>query len=175
MRLSRRDAESVGCFGEGGVRVRSLNTPSYADLPNVAYPYLGSNRAGYIGATGIPNPYLLKVMPDTRLWQTQVESRNVDPRYGIVGSVGMGGAQIGVPATGTFVDMSEASRFHIGRYDRAEPRAMYPLRPIIAGNNAARTNPAAQWYGPGYTTTLQTQSDVLSAMLAKPSVGGYSG
>ncbi len=155
--------------------MRGLNAPNYADLPNTAYPYLGSNRAGYIGATGIPNPWLLRVAPDTALWQNQIESRNVDPRYGIVATVGMGGSQAGVPATGTYVDMSSATRFHTGRFDRTDPRAVYPLRPIIAGNSAARVNPAAAWYGPGYTNTLLTSSDVLTAMLAKPSYGGYSG
>ena len=155
--------------------MRLLNAPNYADTPNTAYPYLGSNRAGYIGATGVPNPYLLKVAPDTALWQNQVMAYNRDPRYGIVATVGLCGVNGGIPATGTFVDLSEATRFHVGRFDRANPRATYPLRPIIAGASAARINPAQTWYGPGYTTTLVSQSDQLSAMLAKPSYGGYSG
>ena len=155
--------------------MRSLNAPDYSVLPNTAYPYMGSNRAGYIGATGNPNPWLLKVAPDTALWQNNVERYNHDPRYGIVATVGMGGALTGVPTTGTFVDLTEASRFHTGRFDRANPRANYPMRPIIAGNAAARVNPAANWYSGGYSNSLVTQSDVLSAMLAKPSTGGYSG
>jgi hypothetical protein len=155
--------------------VRDLNHPSYADAPNTAYPYLGSNRAGYLGATGVPNPYLLKVAPDTALWQNNVERRNFDVRYGIVATIGMAGSAEGVPTTGTFVDMTDNTRFHTGRFDRANPRANYPMRPVIAGNASARTNPAAQWYAGGYTTNLVTQSDVLSAMLQKPSTGGYSG
>lgn len=156
--------------------MRSLNPPNYAEAPNGAYPYLGSNRAGYIGATGNPNPWLLRVMPDTELWQQQVTRYNNDPRYGIVATIGMGGAFGGVPTTGTFVDLSESSRFHVGRFDRTNPRAAYPLRPIIAGANAARINPAQQWYAPGYVDGLPvSQSDVLSAMLAKPGTGGYAG
>jgi len=155
--------------------MRGLNAPNYADLPNTAYPYLGSNRAGYIGATGIPNPYLLHVAPDTALWQNQVMRYNQDSRYGIVGTIGLCGVNTGVPTSGTFVDLSDATRFHTGRYDRCSPRANYPMRPIIAGAAAARINPAAQWYGPGYTSTLISQSDALTAMLAKPAVGGYAG
>jgi hypothetical protein len=155
--------------------MRSLNAPTYADLPNTAYPYLGSNRAGYIGATGIPNPFLLRVAPDTALWQNQVRRYNQDPRYGIVATVGLCGVNTGIPTSGTFVDMSDNTRFHIGRFDRASPRANYPMRPIIAGAAAARLNPAASWYGPGYVSTLASQSDALSAMLSKPSFGGYSG
>ena len=71
--------------------MRSLNAPDYSVLPNSAYPYMGSNRAGYLGATGNPNPWLLKVAPDTALWQNNVERYNQDPRYGIVATVGMGG------------------------------------------------------------------------------------
>lgn len=155
--------------------MRSLNAPNYADVPNAAYPFMGSNRAGYLGATGNPNPYLLRVAPDTLLWQNQVQRYNQDARYGIVATVGMAGVNTGVPTSGTFVDLSDNTRFHIGRFDRASPRANYPMRPVVAGAAAARINPAAQWYGPGYTSVLTSQSDTLTAMLAKPSVGGYSG
>ena len=155
--------------------MRSLNPPSYADVPNGAVPWPGSGRAGYIGAVSSPNPYLLRVAPDTALWQNQIEAYNADPRYGLVASVGTAGVNIGVPKTGTFVDMSEATRFHMGRFARSDPRAFYPLRPIIAGNASARINPALAWYSGGYTTALPSMSDQLSAMLNKPSIGGYSG
>lgn len=155
--------------------MRLLNAPSYADLPNVAYPYLGSNRAGYLGATGLPNPWLLRVMPDTALWQNHVQAYNADPRYGIVASVGTCGVNIGVPTTGTFIDLGPASRFHTGSWGRTEPRANYPMRPIIAGAAAARVNPALSWYNAGYVSNIQSSQDLLSAVLAKPGFGGYSG
>jgi hypothetical protein len=154
--------------------MRFLNPPSYASTPNDAAPWTGSGRAGYIGQVSNANPYLLKVAPDTLLWQQQVYRPASAPGYGIVASVGMGG-RVGVPTTGTFVDLGDDSRFHVNRYARTEPRAHYPLRPVIAGAASARINPATVqgWYGPGYTSQLASQSDVLSAMLAKPSTGGY--
>jgi hypothetical protein len=155
--------------------MRTLNAQDTQSLPNNAYPFLGSDRPGYMGATGLANPWLLKVAPDTALWQNQVTQRNFDSRYGIVATVGMAGVSEGVAKTGTFVDLSDASRFGQGSWRRANPRANYPMRPIVLGNAHARTNPAQAWYTGGYTSALPGMSDQLSAMLNKPSTGGYSG
>jgi hypothetical protein len=155
--------------------MRSLNAQEFQSAPNFAYPFLGSNRAGYLGATGLANPWLLKVAPDTKLWQDQVTQRNFDSRYGIVATVGMAGVSEGVAKTGTFVDLSEFSRFGQGSWRRTNPRAAYPMRPIVLGNQYARTNPTQQWYMGGYTSSLPAMSDQLSAMLNKGSNGGYAG
>jgi len=155
--------------------MRSLNSPSYAQAPNDGSPYTTSDKPGFIGAAENANPYRLKTAPDTLLWQNQVTDYNQDPRYGIVATVGMAGAQSGIPKSGTFVDVSAGTRFGVGSFARTEIRTAYPLRPIIAGAGAARINPALSWYTPGYTSALPSQSDQLSAMLNKPSTGGYSG
>jgi hypothetical protein len=114
-------------------------------------------------------------MPDTALWQNQVMRYNQDPRYGIVATVGTCGVNLGVPTSGTFIDLGPATRFHFGSFGRTEPRANYPMRPIIAGASAARINPALSWYSGGYSNTLQSSSDMLSAVMSKGTYGGYSG
>jgi hypothetical protein len=155
--------------------MRSLNPQEYFSTPNVGNPYVTSAAPGFIGAQSNVNPWALKVMPDTTLWQNQVTRRNFDSRYGIVATVGMCGASEGVATTGTFIDLSEGTRFNQGSYIRANPRAAYPMRPIILGNQYARTNPTQQWYAGGYTSAVPSMSDALSSMLNKPATGGYAG
>jgi hypothetical protein len=49
------------------------------------------------------------------------------------------------------------------------------MRPIVLGNQYARTNPTQKWYAGGYTNMVPTMSDALSNMLQKPTTGGYAG